>query len=653
MRPVAVRVRGDRRTARVAAHKATLALVSVLAVTAALVACSGAVEAPGGSADASADGPESATGAAGDGSSPDATEPDAGDSGGPGKDGGAMDSPADVQARDGSQDARDGVADAAPLEAGLDASTVDASAGEAADGAIEEDGAPDAAQGDATVDAGPTLQDLLALCEGGGDVFYIDAVGPTNGDPVAGVQVFNDTNAQWTASTAALSVSVRAGAPGVGAALSVTTTAGIPLAPGTYAEPINHSNPRPYLDISLGDVDLTADGATSGSFLVHDIDGVAVGGRSTAFLAVSFDIAVPGANELRGCVRYGVTTVPDAADVGVDVDATLGSADASSPGGDAASCGDTNSDSQNCGTCGHDCLGGLCSAGVCMPVTIFAEDDGSPQGIAVDTTNVYWVETEGPVRMMPKGGGTATLLATEPRGPTGLVLDSGVLYWVSQAGNLRSLTLGSAAPPTTLATFASSSFGVAVDATYVYWTMIGENPVDFSPAGTVTAIPRTGGALVPVAGGQNVPDGIAVGGGNAYWIDLDTQLPQSAPSAMQAPLDGGSPAPLFVPPAGPSQSLDAIASDATYVYFTSGGNLYRAPLAGGAPMLLASGLDATALAVDDSGIYALVGSAVLRAPLGGGVATTMIQGLFSPRGLALDAQAVYFTDFDVVMRIAK
>jgi hypothetical protein len=31
----------------------------------------------------------------------------------------------------------------------------------------------------------------------------------------------------------------------------------------------------------------------------------------------------------------------------------------------------------------------------------------------------------------------------------------------------------------------------------------------------------------------------------------------------------------------------------------------------------------------------------------------MTQGLFTPRGLPLDAQAVYFTDFDVVIKLAK
>lgn len=646
-------LRRDRRGGRSSIRETTLARVSVLAIGISFFACSGALVTPGASGDASLDGRGSVAPPDDDAGPADVTSPDTGQMGPSQVDGGEADAPLDARAVDGPQDAPRGLADGHDSPGSVEAGVLDASAADAGDGALDDDGVSGSSEGDATADAGPTLAELMALCEGGGDVFYVDTVGPTNGDPPVGVQVFSDANAEWSASTSSLAVSVDASQPGGGASLSLTTSQGVPLLPGTYAEPINHSIPRPYLDLTVGDVSLTADGYTFGSFLVHDIGGAAVSGQSTAFLAVSFDITVPfpqASGEFRGCVRYGVTSIPDAGAAGVD--ATLDAPDASSSGGDAASCGDTNNDGHNCGTCGHDCLGGLCSAGVCTPVMLFSEAEGTPQGIAVDATNVYWVETEGFVRTVPKGGGDATLLATEPRGPTALVMDSGVLYWVSQAGTLRRLQVGDAMP-TTLASFAGESFGVAVDVTYAYWTMIGQNPADGSPAGTVTAIPKAGGALLPIAGGQNVPDGIVVGAGSVCWLDLDTQLPQGSASVMKASLDGGTPVVVFPPAAGSAFGADAIASDATFVYFTSGGDLYRAPLAGGAAMIFASGLDATALAVDDSGVYALVGSKILKAPLTGGVALTMIQGLFSPRGLALDAQAVYFTDADVVMKIAK
>jgi hypothetical protein len=48
---------------------------------------------------------------------------------------------------------------------------------------------------------------------------------------------------------------------------------------------------------------------------------------------------------------------------------SAGTGGASPDGGDAAtaSCTNTDTDPKNCGTCGHDCLGGTCSGSICHP----------------------------------------------------------------------------------------------------------------------------------------------------------------------------------------------------------------------------------------------------------------------------------------------
>jgi hypothetical protein len=51
---------------------------------------------------------------------------------------------------------------------------------------------------------------------------------------------------------------------------------------------------------------------------------------------------------------------------------------------------DFRTDSNNCGGCGHSCLGGACMASACQPVTI-AKDQMGPLGIAVSATQVFWV----------------------------------------------------------------------------------------------------------------------------------------------------------------------------------------------------------------------------------------------------------------------
>src|SRR5262249_2222002 len=48
-----------------------------------------------------------------------------------------------------------------------------------------------------------------------------------------------------------------------------------------------------------------------------------------------------------------------------------------------------DSDSQHCGACGNDCLGGTCRAGACALATLASGYD-SYLRIAVDAKNVYW-----------------------------------------------------------------------------------------------------------------------------------------------------------------------------------------------------------------------------------------------------------------------
>jgi hypothetical protein len=65
---------------------------------------------------------------------------------------------------------------------------------------------------------------------------------------------------------------------------------------------------------------------------------------------------------------------------------------ASSDGGDAAaSCLDTSTDPKNCGSCGHDCLGGACAGGVCQPFEIGRSSDAPVKSIAVDEQRVFWM----------------------------------------------------------------------------------------------------------------------------------------------------------------------------------------------------------------------------------------------------------------------
>ncbi|MGH7330267.1 MAG: hypothetical protein ACREJX_18125, partial [Polyangiaceae bacterium] len=55
------------------------------------------------------------------------------------------------------------------------------------------------------------------------------------------------------------------------------------------------------------------------------------------------------------------------------------------PGG-----GNTANDPKNCGTCGHDCLGGGCSAGACQPILVVDDATLAPRFMVEDPTTLYF-----------------------------------------------------------------------------------------------------------------------------------------------------------------------------------------------------------------------------------------------------------------------
>lgn len=97
------------------------------------------------------------------------------------------------------------------------------------------------------------------------------------------------------------------------------------------------------------------------------------------------------------------------------------------------------SDSNNCGSCGHSCLGGACVGAACQPVQLAARVQW-PVSIAVDDTNVYWgtwgATGDGVVMQANKlNGGMATPLSigSNPQN-TSVVSDGTSVYWIVHGG---------------------------------------------------------------------------------------------------------------------------------------------------------------------------------------------------------------------------
>jgi hypothetical protein len=301
-------------------------------------------------------------------------------------------------------------------------------------------------------------------------------------------------------------------------------------------------------------------------------------------------------------------------------------------------CVDLTSDPHNCGKCGHDCLGGACTASTCQPV-VLTSTQNHPSGIAVDSSFVYWTNrasgTAGSVAKMPINGGAVTTLATSLDAPFPIAVDASRVYWANPVnpGNVMSVPLGGGTP-TTYASGRNAPSAIAVDGTNLYWAEVSG----------VYSVPIAGGSIFTLVGISNpqrpiCPTGLAIDASNAYWSDgcLGSIV-------GKVPLGGGTVVSLL---GGVAAGIVIDASDA---YFVQVGTLYKVPLAGGAATTLATNIGGTQIIAEDA-TY-LYTPSLVQIPKAGGTPVTLASS--DPNGIAVDATAVYWTDGATsVLKVAK
>jgi hypothetical protein len=366
--------------------------------------------------------------------------------------------------------------------------------------------------------------------------------------------------------------------------------------------------------------------------------------------ATSGEVLLP--QSIDGGTADAPSTQPEASVVDAAPDAVV---DAPQPEAVDAGCdGSIASDPDNCGACGHGCLGGACVAGQCQPVllatgpqpfSVVVDDtrvywttagtdpgevrsvakDGSspatiatglndPQGVFVDATNLFWNEVGSPgrVSMGDKDGSNAVILSqSNADGPQGIVADTSWVYWldiytyrgVVRAGRTATPDGGT---PTVLASGWDYVFGMAQDDTYIYWTSEGTAPVGDTDAaaavpGKILSVRKDGTTSATVlADGLGDPHFVTVDATAVYWTDSADN------TVMRLALKGSAPTQL----AQGAQPY-GIAVDATYVYFStlgtdhSDGTLVRVPKDGSGPaVVLATGLSwPSQIAFDNEALY--------------------------------------------------
>ena len=317
-------------------------------------------------------------------------------------------------------------------------------------------------------------------------------------------------------------------------------------------------------------------------------------------------------------------------------------------------------DPHNCGTCGHDCLGGACDTGVCVPLPagVLASGLIAPVSVAVDATNVYWLSegnytailapsaSLGTVQLLKcaKSGcnNTPTVLATGFVDPLmsrdrldGIESDGKDVYWAASNSILACSVNGCGNQPRRIASASNGgstppwffdSWNIAVNATSVY----AGSPADVFSCPTTGCTPDDGGG--PNALWMGNATGVAIDATNAYWLSYGAVLSCALGGCNGTPSLLTSPAPSGV-------AAGQIAVDQANVYW----NLGVASAFGPPDPTLAPGY-AVEQPNGPSG-----NAEILRCAKGGcnGQPGFIVKGLVAPMALATDGINVYFTDLGI------
>jgi len=321
---------------------------------------------------------------------------------------------------------------------------------------------------------------------------------------------------------------------------------------------------------------------------------------------------------------------------------------------------DFESDSKNCGSCGHDCLGGDCVLGECQPIEI-ARNQGRLFTIAVDRKFIYWAG-DGSVVAKKSIDNTGTVSELVPASAKESVYDWALvgqtLYWsndwkdngvrgcaLPSCGNGPQLLVPGTTPPRDVI------FGVEAGA--LYYTQGASVWQKLLPAGANTQLtPATNTAVELAADGAYV-----------YWSEYE----DGVSVIRRVGLNGGASSPV----AGGLGYLNELSVSGSGLYVledprNGAGNtdarILKIPLPAGVgmeapPVFSAAGFSTRSMTVDDTGVYWTQRDpeATIRyCPHQECANSVVLAESVKPWGIVTDELAIYWTTEDgQVMKLAK
>jgi hypothetical protein len=215
------------------------------------------------------------------------------------------------------------------------------------------------------------------------------------------------------------------------------------------------------------------------------------------------------------------------------------------------------------------------------PGTLALSQD-APGPMALDDAAVYWMAGNttfgdaGPsaaqILSVPLGGGTVHTLLSGMGSPYAIAAGHGLVAFASQSGAGATISVlpREGGTPTMLATTERSVAGIALDATNVYWTEASSPATDISTSdGSVRFVPLAGGMPTTLASGQTGPGPILVVGSTLFWSTasfFDNFNSSNNAAIWSLPVAGGRPTAVV----NNGAEISAFTVDAAHVAWADG-----------------------------------------------------------------------------------
>jgi hypothetical protein len=325
-------------------------------------------------------------------------------------------------------------------------------------------------------------------------------------------------------------------------------------------------------------------------------------------------------------------------------------------------------DPDHCGDCATVCdPGAACIASACgdAPVELIEGTGCGVIRLAILDSDIYWTEADsGKVRTMPLAGGAATDVATGQLKPMSIAADADGVYWANEGdGSADSSTVMkqalplSADPPVLLKTGTATDpespviKAIAVADSMLYYTQVHEvhaistdesetedivvgqaTNLDIGPegagypSGLVLSDPyviwttgqRAGVERDTLAEGQDGYLELGESQGDMLWADIATDgttvywaTGSSVRYIALEKVEGETPEELTTTPN--FEAVTALTIDATNIYFSNDGFVYKAPLAGGDAVAIARDQAApTSMVVSGTTLYYATSDCAIR-----------------------------------------